>query len=198
MTIPAIAPLAAVWVGITAVILMVSRDWRVSVSALGAQYLGVFLLVALSWPLEYAVIKLVAGWIAAAVLGMGLMERSEAWEQEMAYGLSVVLFRLFVAGFVVLVVLSFLPEAADWFVLASQEQRLAGLLLVGLGLFHLGLTLQPVRTILGILTVLSGFEILYATMEVSFLVNGFLAAITLGIALVGAYLLVVPEMEADS
>ncbi len=198
MTIPAIAPLAVVWVASTAVILLVSRDWRVSISALGAQYLGVFLLVALTWPFEYAVIKLVSGWIAAAVLGMGLMEHPKAWEQDMVYGVSVILFRLFIAGFVVLVILSSLPEMSDWFVWAEQEQLLAGLLLVGLGLFQLGLTVQPVRVIVGLLTVLSGFEILYATMETSLLVNGLLAAIVLGVALVGSYLIVTPDLETES
>jgi hypothetical protein len=198
MTISALAPLSAVLLGITAVLLMVSRDWRVSVSALGAQYLGAFLLIALVWPLEYAVIKLVAGWIAAAVLGMSLMERAEVWEREMVYGFSVILFRIFLAGFVALVILSLAPGAADWFVFATREQILAGFLLIGLGLFHLGLTVQPVRVIFGLLTVFSGFEILYATMEVSLLVNAFLAVITLGLALVGAYFLAIPNAEAEA
>jgi len=198
MTLSTFTPFAAGLVGITAVIIMVSRDWRVSVSALGAQYVGAFLLIALVWPLEYAVIKLVAGWIAAAVLGMGLMDRPEVWEREMAYGFSVVLFRIFLAGFVILVILSLLPEIADWFVLATEAQILAGLLLFGLGLFHLGLTAQPVRVIFGLLTIFSGFEILYATMEVSLLVNAFLAAITLGIALVGAYFLAIPDAEVET
>jgi hypothetical protein len=198
MTLSAFTPFAAVLVGITAVLLMISRDWRVSVSALGAQYLGAFLLIALVWPLEYAVIKLVAGWIAAAVLGMGLMESADVWEREMAYGFSVILFRIFLAGFVALVILSLAPQVADWFVLATEEQLLAGLLLFGLGLFHLGLTAQPVQVIFGLLTIFSGFEILYATMEVSLLVNAFLAVITLGIALVGAYFLALPDAEAET
>ena len=67
-----------------------------------------------------------------------------------------------------------------------------------MGILHLGLTAQTWRTILGLLTVFSGFEILYATVETSILVTGFLAVVTLGISLIGAYLLVAPEMEVEA
>ena len=59
----------------TSVVNLVSRDWRVMIIALGIQYLGVFILVSLTWPLEMAVIKLVTGLIASAVLGMELVNR---------------------------------------------------------------------------------------------------------------------------
>ncbi len=74
MDIATAAPYVVGLVTITATIILVSRDWRVSISAMGAQYVGVLLLVALSWPLELAVIKLIAGWIAAASLGISLIE----------------------------------------------------------------------------------------------------------------------------
>ena len=45
---------------------------------------------------------------------------------------------------------------------------------------------------IGLLTFLSGFEILYAALENSVLVAGLLAAINLGLALVGAYLASAP------
>jgi hypothetical protein len=43
--------------------------------------------------------------------------------------------------------------------------------------------------LLGLLTVLSGFEIVYSAVETSTLVAGLLAGVTLGIAVVGAYLI---------
>jgi hypothetical protein len=50
---------------------------------------------------------------------------------------------------------------------------------------------------LGLLTVLSGFEILYSAVEVSALVTGLLAGVNLGLALVGAYLLLAPTLEEE-
>ena len=195
MSISAIAPLATVWVGLTALLLLVSRDWRVSISALGAQYVGVFVLVTLTWPVEYAVIKLVAGWISAAVLGMGLADQPKAWEDELGRWMSGTLFRVFAAGFTGFVALTFTPVVSRWGLPASDEQIMGGLLLIGLGFFHLGLTAQPIRIVLALLTVLAGFEIFYATMETSLLVNATLAVVTLGLALIGSYFNIVSEAE---
>ena len=196
MYISAVAPFAAILVGMTAIILLISRNWRVSISALGAQYLGVFLLIAMVWPIEYAVIKLIAGWITAAVLGMGMVEKTEAWEDELGDRFSGTLFRLFLVGLVSLLVISAAPEIANWLLTATYQQIIGGLLLIGIGILHLGLTAKPVRVILGLLTVLSGFEIFYATMETSLLVNAILAIITFSLALAGAYLYIVPTLES--
>jgi hypothetical protein len=57
------------------------------------------------------------------------------------------------------------------------------------------MTAQPFRVILGLLTVLSGFEALYAALESSILVAAMLSVVNLGLALVGAYLLTVPKPE---
>jgi hypothetical protein len=69
------------------------------------------------------------------------------------------------------------------------------LILMGLGLLHLGMTAQPFRVILGLLTVLSGFEALYAALESSVLVAAMLSVVNLGLALVGTYLLTARNPE---
>jgi len=65
-----------------------------------------------------------------------------------------------------------------------------------MGLLQLSLTTNPFRIIIGLLTSLSGFELIYAAIETSTLVTGLLAGVNLGLALVGAYLLIAPTMEA--
>jgi hypothetical protein len=55
---------------------------------------------------------------------------------------------------------------------------------------HLGLTSEPLNVIIGLLTMLTGFEILYAAVESSILVAGLLAGTTLGLGIVGSYLLI--------
>ena len=71
------------------------------------------------------------------------------------------LFRLLAAGLVAMVVASIAPRVAGWMPGVEMEQVWGGLILIGIGLLHLGLTAQPLRVVLGLLTVLSGFEILY-------------------------------------
>ncbi len=71
---------------------------------------------------------------------------------------------------------------------AQSPNRMGSLLLAGMGLLQLGTSAQPFRVVLGLLTVLSGFEIIYAAVESSTLVAALLAAINLSLALTGAYL----------
>ena len=71
-------------------------------------------------------------------------------------------------------------------------------MLIGMGLLHLGISAQPLRIILGLLTVLSGFEIIYAALESSLLVAALLAVVELGLSLTGAYILTSFEPEAGS
>jgi hypothetical protein len=188
---------ALILMGAASLILLISHDWRLNIGALSAIYVGAFILVAFSWPLEMAVVKLVAGWISASVLGIGLVNSPEAWYRPARYWSSEIVFRISAAGLFMLAAVSLAPVVQEWVKNATNLQVLGGLILIGMGVLHLGLTTQPLRTVLGLLTVLAGFEILYAIIETSVLVAGFLAVINLGIALTGAYLLISPEMEPE-
>ena len=72
------------------------------------------------------------------------------------------------------------------------------LLLIGMGLLHLGVTDHILRVIIGLMTVLAGFEILYATVEGSILVAALLAVINLGLALAGSYLLIASNAQPEA
>jgi hypothetical protein len=106
------------------------------------------------------------------------------------------LFRLLAVGLVAMVVLSSALKMTEWLPEVGLEVILGSLILIGNGLLQIGLTNRPFKVTLGLLTLLTGFEILYASLEVSALVAGLLAGVNLGIALVGAFLMVVPSMEA--
>jgi hypothetical protein len=85
--------------------------------------------------------------------------------------------------------------ALRWFLGASPEQVLGGLWLLGLGLLQLAFTREDIRIVIGLLTVISGFEILYATLEASVLMTGLLAMLNIGLAFVGAYLQMASHLE---
>jgi hypothetical protein len=189
--------------GATSLVLLLFYDWRILIFTLGLQYVGVFVLVGLTWPLEMAVIKLVVGWISAAVLGMELVgfTPEETYLSNVIRPASMIstwLFRFFLAFLIGLAIFSLVPEMAKWLLNASYSQLLGSTLLIGMGILQLGLTERPFQVTIGILTFLSGFEVLYAAVETSGLVAGFLAFLSLGIALVGSYLVGAPEVEVDS
>ena len=165
-------------VSLTGIILLVSSDWRISTAALTFQYVGVFVLVAMSWPLEMAIVKLVAGWMVCTVLAKAAAGAPSTNFEEQGTIMNVI-FRLLAAGLVGLVVASTVPRIFVWIPEIALEQLFGGWVLIGLGLLHLGLTSSAFRVILGLLTVLAGFEILYAAVETSVLVAGLLAAVSI-------------------
>jgi hypothetical protein len=183
---------------VTSIGLLISRDWRWSLSFLAAQYLGMFWLVSLHWPFGLASVKLVTGWMASATLGvtrLGMSEhetiRESAWPQGR-------LFRLFAAAIVVILVIAATPQVETMIPGISRPVIAGSLLLAGMGLLHLGITAEILRIILGLLTVMAGFEILYATVETSILLAGLLAIVNLGLALAGAYLMTsAPPEDAE-
>ena len=183
---------------VTSVGLLLSRDWRWSLGFLAAQYLGMFWLVTLRWPFGLASVKLVTGWMASATLGvtrLGMSEREQADESAWPQGHP---FRLFAAALVVILVIAATPQVEIMIPGISRPVIVGGLLLTGMGLLHLGITAEILRITLGLLTVLAGFEILYATVETSILLAGLLAIVNLGLALAGAYLMTAaPQEEAE-
>ncbi len=177
---------AVMMIGLAALPLLFARGWRWRLGALAVQYVGVFILVALSWPAGLASIKLVAGWMVAAILGISRIEQLPSerrrWPTEQVF-LGVVVF------LVVLSISTFAPEMGYWLPGVRVGQAWGSLLLIGTGLLQLGFAARGLRVVLGLLTLLSGFEIMYAVVETSALVAGLMAVVNLGIAMVGAYLL---------
>jgi len=193
-----IAWIAVILILITSTGLLIARDWRWSIILLAVQYLGMFVLTLQHWPLGMASVKLVAGWMSAAILGMTRSSYTAQNTEESSVWPRGRLFRLFAAGIVLLIVSTVTP-AVDT-IMADVGFSVTGgsLLLIGMGLLHLGITSYILRVVIGLMTVLSGFEILYSAVEGSILVAALLAVINLGLALVGAYLLVAENTEREA
>ena len=187
--------IAVVVIVMTATGLLLTRDWRWSIMLLAIQYLCMFVLTLQHWPLGMASVKVVAGWMSAAILGMTRSGISNEYFDEEYTWPRGRLFRLFAACIVALIVSVVTPGvdtimADPGFVVTSGS-----LLLIGLGLLHLGITGSVLRVAIGLMTILSGFEIIYSAVEGSVLVAALLAVINLGLALVGAYLLVASNSQ---
>jgi hypothetical protein len=195
--LPTLVYPAALLVLLTSIWLLISRRWRTSLLALALQYAGVFVLTAYRWPLALAAVKLVAGWMALAILGSAIGatvgETPGERQHEERLWPSVRLFRLFLAVLMGLALFALIPNLESWLPGVAPAVVGGGAVLIGMGLLHLGLTQHPLRTSLALLTALAGFEVLYAAVESSVLVAALLASINLGLALVGAYLISLPS-----
>ena len=178
----------------TTMVVLLSRDWRWSLVALAIQYLGVFYFVAQNWPFSMAVIKLVVGWMAGAALGTTLVGKRKLEGEMLSFAGR--LFHFLAGCLVIFLVFSLSPQVLTWFPANSSLYLVdGGITLIMMGLLQLGMTGQPYRVILGLLTMFAGFEVLYSSVEVSIVVAGLLAAVNLGLALIGIYFITNSALE---
>ena len=186
---PDLSTLAFAMIVLTAMVILIFRDWHINAGALALQYLAVFYLVSFSWPISMAVVKLIVGWMATAAIGLTCMRqmRSEATDESTSS-----LFFRGLSGLMVILVV---------FVVSSPVQRSlfanlplvvvrSGLMLIGMALMQLGTNANSYLTIMSLLSFLAGFEVIHAGLERSTLLTGLMAMVNLGLALVGVYFII--------
>jgi len=69
--------------------------------------------------------------------------------------------------------------------------------LILFGLFQMGTITEPLYLAIGLLTFLSGFELLYASLEFSRILEALFTAVNLSLALVGSYF-IIKDVESRS
>jgi hypothetical protein len=185
---------------ITASIIVVIRDWRFLLTALLGQYVLVGLLLTRLIRPQVAVIKVLIGALVCVVLYLtarlvDVSEREQGAAEDSRSPLHVIrgeaspanfAFRLLAGLFVGLAVYSLsrrypLPEV-------PSDVGFACYWLASLGLLVLMLTEEPLKAGLGLLTLITGFELFYSALEHSLSVAGFLGIANFLIALAIAYL----------
>jgi len=183
----------------TSTAILISRDWRMSIGALAVQYVAAFWLVTRHLPFVMGSAKLITGWMVVAALGMTCLGLSTA--EEYKKGESALprgrLFQLVLIFIVAMGTAGATPRIESAIPGLGYPVIAGSLLLIGLGAVHLGLTSDTLNVILGLLTILTGFEVLYAAIESSILVTGLLAATNLGMGITGSYLLIAGTMPAE-
>jgi hypothetical protein len=186
---PFLSSLAFIILVITAITILVLRDWRIVSGALVLQYLAAFILVAQSWPVGMAVVKLIVGWMATAAISLTYF-RKEDIPLIVETSASFIFRGLMGLLIIVLVFIAAPALQSNVFPGLNLLVLQSGLMLIGVAMMQLGTTSDPFLTIVGLLSVLSGFEIIYAGLELSTLLTGLLAIVNLGLALVGVYFIV--------
>ena len=168
--------------------LLISRDWRWRLSLLAVLHFGIFSMTIQYWPLGLAAIKLITGWMGCVILGMTRITTGVRLPEEVSWPQGRA-FRLLAASLVVAATASIAPDLSSRLSIITLPVAWGGILSIGMGLIHLGMTSQHSRVIVALLTILAGFELLYAAVEGSILVAAMLATVDIGLALVGAYML---------
>ena len=195
---------------LTAVLIVVAWDWRLILPALAGQYLVTGLLFVDVLDPRLAIVKLLTGlfvclilYITARQVNYGRLPvdvspvEAAALEQENRVRVGPYLlptslpFRIFAVLVVVLAAWLLAQRPGFWLPalpLGLEHLNLAVYVLMGSGLLSLGLTADPLRAGLGILMLMTGFELYYSVLEQSASVLLLLAVTNLLLALVISYL----------
>lgn len=172
--------------GAAALLMLLSTDWRWTIAGLAIQYLVAFLLVSRVWPLGLSAIKLVSGWLTCVLLSMAASPA--LFEEDYFSVRSARFFRLFSTLFILLIVLAIAPGINAWLPI-PYDHLLIGMLLIGMGILQMGFSQMHFRIVLGLISLMIGFETLYAPLEGSALLAAIMAGITLALGLVGSTIL---------
>lgn len=178
--------LAFILIVIASMTILIFRDWRFNAVALAVQYLAAFALVTRVWPVGMAVIKLIVGWMATTALALTCLRQKKF--QSADESTASLIFRGLTGILVVLVIFVIAPILHQEIFLQLDLIILqGGLMLIGMGLMQMGTSSDSYLTIISLLSLLSGFEVIHAGLELSTLLTGLLAIVNLGLSLTGVY-----------
>jgi len=187
MNLAQVSPVLLVLLMASSLCILMLQNFRLALAALAAQYLLIFLLITSVLPSSLALVKLLVGWMITALLVSEIRLIEKDWENRIA--LSGNLLRGGVLILLWIVVYLVLPLIQLW-IPVNQTVLLGGMILLSGGLIQVGLSSQVLRVSLGLLTLFSGFEIIYAALEPSVLVSGLLVLVNIGIGLTGLFLVI--------
>ncbi len=161
-------------------------NWRILISTLAAIYLIQFIFIFYESTPFLAVINLVVGWMACAVIGiasirLGVAEDLEQYRTGTA-------FRLISAFFFILTAFALSINAFTWLSDTPYILLAGGLSLLFTGLLQINFFSQILRIIISLLVFIAGFELIYYSLEFSLLVIVLIGMVKIGLAFVGTYL----------
>ena len=162
-------------------------NWRILITALAAIYLIQFIFIFYQSTPLLAVINLIIGWMACAVIGISSLRLGLASDIEpQRIGIT---FRLMSAFFFILTAFALSIDAYSWLLKVPYILLSAGLTLLFTGILQMSFYHHALRVIISLLVFLSGFELIYYTLESSLLVIVLIGFVKIGLSFIGTYLI---------
>ena len=166
--------------------IFITNDWRRILIAYALIYICAFAIIAQSWSFTFSLVKLLTGLMSLVVMGISINRYYAIPEKKVK---SELVFRLIALCLIFILVL-FMVYRISIYLSIALEIVLSALLLLGFGIFQLGITHEPYKIFLAILVLFFGFELIFSANETSLLVNGLLAVVTMLIALMGSFMII--------
>lgn len=177
---------------LAALLNLVRRQWTLNLLALLVQFICLFPILLKILPLQLALIHPFTGLMVTLILYLTLLGVGGVKPLNLRDPLtSGEIFRALSGIFLIATLRAFLPQfQLAVFPLVSSDYLFVSLGLILIGLLQLGTIREPLYLAIGMLTFLSGFELLYSALEFSYLLEALLVAVNLLLAIVGAFFIV--------
>jgi len=195
---------------LAAAIIFLAADWRLSLSGLLVQYILVGMALSPSVHQEVAIVKILVGVLAVAILYLSARLVPQAPAAEAAAGGTRRFLRLHVdwaAGplgvplrflAILLVALGVLRLFQGYEpTLVPTDLAFAACWMGAMGLLGLIVSDDPLRVAPAVLTILAGFDLAFAGLDQNLAVAGFFGVLTLMAALAFSYLILLPAPGSD-
>ncbi|HZD11308.1 MAG TPA: hypothetical protein VE553_08200 [Candidatus Binatia bacterium] len=192
---------------LTAAVIVIAWDWRLALAALTVQYFAAGILFLDVLDARLSIIKLLVGWficimlyLTARQVNWGRLpedvpdEEAVQWRRQQRVRFGPYLlpsnapFRVFLVLLFAVAMLTLAQRQGLQLPAVSEPMNLAILAMAGMGLLGLGLTTEPLKAGMSLLTFMTGFELFYNSLEQSVAMLVFLAAANLILALTVSYL----------
>lgn len=177
---------------VAALLNLVRRQWSLNLIALFVLFICLFPVLLKVLPLQLALIHPFTGLMVTLILYLTLVGVGGIKSIDLRRPLtSGEIFRGLTGFFLIATLRAFLPHFQEAvFPMVSSNHLFLSLGLILIGLFQLGTIREPFYLAIGVLTFLSGFELLYSELEFSYLLEALLVAVNLLLAIVGAFFIV--------
>lgn len=177
---------------IAALLNLVRRQWTLNLIALFVQFVCLFPILLKVLPLQLALIHPFTGLMVTLILYLTLVGVGGIKSIDLLRPLTTgEIFRGLAGFFLIATLRALLPQFQQAvFPLVSSNHLFLSIGLILIGLLQLGTIREPFYLAIGMLTFLSGFELLYSALEFSFLLEALLVAVNLLLAIVGAFFIV--------
>jgi hypothetical protein len=166
-------------------IILIIADWRWKMTGLAVIQLICFIQIIQIWPIALASVKLISGWMGIALMSATMASSGNQEVHEMK--ISARVFRLMQVAFSWIVISASIERLNSWLPIPYTN------LFIGLVFFFCGILFfssehEISGIAIGLLIFLSGFDLIYSSLEGSALVTGIYGVIIILISIISSYL----------
>ena len=144
-----------------------------------------FILILQIWPIALASVKLISGWMGIAVMSATMASNRELRIFESLTSARV--FKLMLAAFSWIVIAASVERLNSWLPI-PYTNLFIGLVFFFCGIFYFSQEVEINGIAIGLLIFLSGFDVIYSSLEGSALVTGIYGLIVILISIISSYL----------